>query len=331
MDDIIELNDDEISRLDALDTISSEIVERHGRSDADEVKTFNNEELTGDNNIPDPKETRSKLEKRLTFDVSDNYSNVKEEKVEDKLARIRKELESIKSNEDIKKENEKEIEMLENMCLKLSKEKTDHFNTLLRRLNEENSKVELHQIPNIRFDVSDTQRLLKMEAKVRDLEDQIGVPFNEKGNLVAQINEIYRHLNLLNDKQQMDDLIENLRNMNKEFEESFLGRQVGRDANIIHNLNTVDTKSQTQLLYDAYLELGNYEETIPLMITRLREMNGIHNNLKSGLDTIDYMKEMLEQMDIQSKRWESLVTQVNDKFDLHELEQKKKFHEKYES
>lgn len=326
--------------LDALDTSGKEVFESYAAdsirsADCTEYISIRKEQKKPDY-IPSIGDTKRFLERKSLEGLvasSETSSrtflkrNPLKELVEERLLRIKEELEEIGSFKETRLNAESigESDSMGNLHYKLTKlteERIDELkDKLLEKPNFSRSSSEVI-LPRIKVDISDLQRLLDLESRVYKLEEQVGPPENDDRSLMTKLNEIFRQINLLrNDNHVLGKFHRQLTEINSNYEESLLGRKAKMDPSL-HNTSThqmIRYESKIDELYKYHGLLQTYCPLFPKLTNRIRHINGMNTNVSECFELVKTVDFNISDLQDHAQKWEKITLDIEKKLNSQEV------------
>ena len=292
-------------------------------------------------NIPKVEESTRKLGSKLSksaaiytndyaFEVNDKRPSEKEPPENSHRMETFKEL--------LESDFDEQLEKLKRLSLKVGKDNND-TTVSDDDDNDDANSSDLTLPSRIQLNFQDLQRLSRLEAKVTELENRIGIsevdsPVSERTPLVTQINKLYRHLKLLestetDQKVQLDRFKRHLNKLDQDFERTLLDRELRHRAssdlstsfysssfgNPIDTPFVVDETMKINDLYVRYHNLRQFDQYIPHLIRRLKPMQAIHDDVIQTVNTVRSLNEQVSEMRAQFSEWSALLERVDAKLD----------------
>lgn len=328
------------NELGALDTSGKEVFESYAadsiRSDeCTEYISIRKEQKKPDY-IPSIGDTKRFLERKSLEGLvasSETSSrtlpkrNPIKESVEERLLRIKEELEEIGSCKEtpLNAEGIGENDSMSNLHYKLTKlteERIDELeDMLLEKPNFSRSSSEVI-LPRIKVDSSDLKRLLDLESKVYKLEKQVGLSENDDRSLMTKLNEIFRQINLLRDDNHLlDKFHRQLTQINSDYEESLLGRKAKVDPSL-HKTSThqmIKYESKIDELYKYHSLLQTYCPLFPKLTNRIRHINGMNTNVSECFELVKTVDFNISDLQEHAQKWEKIMLDMDKKLDSQEV------------
>lgn len=285
--------------------------------------------------IPNVSDTRCYLEREglerlIISSETPNRTLLKgdpvKESVEERLLRIKEELEEISSFKETQLNAEciqesGSMSNLHDKLTKLTEERLDKLeDQLLEKPNFSHSSLEVI-LPRIKVDNSDLQRLLDLESRVYKLEKQVGMSENDDKSLMTKLNELFRQLNLLRgDNDILDNFHRQLTQISSSYEESLLGRKAKMDPTLhktsIHQI--IKYESKIDELYKYHSLLQSYCPLFPKLANRIRHMNGINKTVSECFELVKTVDFYISDLQDHAQKWEKITLDIEKKLDSQE-------------
>lgn len=275
------------------------------------------------------------------------------ETVDEKLARITRELEEIKiasEGEAIESDKNKEIELLVALVERLSdknksKENSNDNTKALETISPYNKRIkEVFDLTSeqLSFKLSlvtspvttghvSPSAVLALEARIHDLETALGSP--EEGmrqSIQGQITELERKANLVyNPEYHTKKLSEEVEKLNTNVEKYLANRRLaqigGRSApssSITDQGRSGDEARNNKIdeIFSRIPDFDNVKAILPAVLARLKSLHLVHNELGSCVRTVTELDKTLGGIETEMVKWNKSVNEVNEKLDNQELE-----------
>lgn len=249
------------------------------------------------------------------------------ESVEERLLRIKEELEEISSFKETQLNAEciKESDSMSNLHYKLTKFTEERLDELegkfLEKPNSSHGSLEVI-LPRIKVDSSDLQRLLDLESRVYKLEKQVGLSENDDKSLMTKLNELFRQLNLLRgDNDILDRFHRQLTQISSNYEESLLGRKAKMDPTLhktsIHQITRYESKIDE--LYKYHSLLQRYCPLFPKLTNRIRHINGMNTTVSECFELVKTVDFYLSDLQDHAQKWEKITIDIEKKLNSQEV------------
>ncbi|CAI4050420.1 hypothetical protein SUVZ_13G4250 [Saccharomyces uvarum] len=341
---VIDLSDPAISvDYDSLigidDEESQDVFENEVKEDAQQEDTL----LTNDKVIVEPKRDveslRNIIREQLLFDVIRNrqsgydeerkvVSNEDAESRQEKLDRIRQELEELKT-EDPSLDRRDEIRELCKLQSKLAIESSSRFANLEKELIGSSEGQPITTLPDISLDMTSIKKLQKLDQRISGMERYVGVPrileSEEDGKSVYnRVNELYRSIQLLQDDDKEGEKLrkfqDRLMELNEQFENSLLGKKMQRDQKLAdETVNKVITpESKIREINDIYAMFKQYQDSLPQLTERMKALNKMNNKVVEVYETTRRLDSQITGVREQEQVWLKTLDQLDAKFNEQE-------------
>ncbi|AGO10594.1 AaceriABR141Wp [[Ashbya] aceris (nom. inval.)] len=241
------------------------------------------------------------------------------ESVDQRLARIGRELQEIALSQEAE-EHVDEAQELQEMYRALERERAQELGRVQARLQLGPSEEGAVRLPRVTLDAGDCERIVELERKIASLEASVGQTSSTK-SVVTCVNELFHKVSLLENNEPLLEKFEtSMKRISKEYEESIIGRRATKDAalqkHITDDLKTTDTKVAE--IYNSYNLLKKYTGVLPDLINRVQSLNTLHREVRDAATTIQDFDQNVAQLNAQAERWDTLLTEMEEKLDLHE-------------
>lgn len=312
-------------------------------SSKDAKKRFANDHLVGEVDIVN---FLGDISKKSLFKNGYKVTAI-DETIEQKLARIKRELEEIqliKSKEEVEQSDQEpsEIDNLVSLLeeLSVSDRKHEEINFYNQRIKEIFS--------NIKVDTSEEQRnsktdpiesssanILLLESKLNTIENLLGSEslqqlqnsIHKPRNKTIQnhLNDLTRKINIIyNPEFQLNKIKQEIRDLNKETERLATNRKLALITS--KSNNKYDQIQQTQQsrstfeqkvnsLYDRIDEFDNVNAILPSLLARLKSLHKIHADIGQTVSTVNGIDQVLESMKMDMSKWNESLDKVNQDLD----------------
>ncbi|KGQ86644.1 dynactin 2 [Candida albicans P78048] len=297
-------------------------------------------------NVEESKElfARNEIIDTTSFDFSGNLSRLNgysvaqvEETTEEKLSRISRELEEIKLQD-----------QTASASASASQQQVDQLLTILSELKSENNTTtnKLLRSDQLKIDSlfkhieSDTpavasqnfNRLIDLENRLSVLESAVGgtEDITTTTSIQLTINDLSRKISIIeNPEYNFDKIRQEVDKLTKELEELDLKRKVldiDIDNDHDHNDDTSKTTTTTTItkqdkideLYEKLPQINKYNQVAPMLLTRLKTLNSIHQEMKNNIDLSNGIDQILNDVQLDLKNWDQTIIKLNDRINDYE-------------
>ncbi|ODV67945.1 hypothetical protein HYPBUDRAFT_137889 [Hyphopichia burtonii NRRL Y-1933] len=312
-------------------------------SSKDAKKRFANDHLVGEVDIVN---FLGDISKKSLFKNGYKVTAI-DETIEQKLARIKRELEEIqliKSKEEVEQSDQEpsEIDNLVSLLEELSVSDRKH-----EEINYYNQRIK-EIFSNIKVDTSEEQRnsktdpvesssanILLLESKLNTIENLLGSEslqqlqnsIHKPRNKTIQnhLNDLTRKINIIyNPEFQLNKIKQEIRDLNKETERLATNRKLALITS--KSNNKYDQIQQTQQsrstfeqkvnsLYDRIDEFDNVNAILPSLLARLKSLHKIHADIGQTVSTVNGIDQVLESMKMDMSKWNESLDKVNQDLD----------------
>lgn len=303
-------------------------------------------------NVEESKEllARNEIIDTTSFDFLGNLSRLNgysvaqvEETTEEKLSRISRELEEIKLQD-----------QTASASASASQQQVDQLLTILSELKSENNTTtnKLLRSDQLKIDSlfkhieSDTpavasqnfNRLIDLENRLSVLESAVGgtEDITTTTSIQLTINDLSRKISIIeNPEYNFDKIRQEVDKLTKELEELDLKRKVldidiDIDNDHDHNDDTSKTTTTTittttitkqdkiDELYEKLPQINKYNQVAPMLLTRLKTLNSIHQEMKNNIDLSNGIDQILNDVQLDLKNWDQTIIKLNDRINDYE-------------
>ncbi|KAI5956339.1 hypothetical protein KGF54_000814 [Candida jiufengensis] len=320
--------------LPDIDTSTQEIFESSDHEDNDTTTTQQNDEFE---NINFDEKTiqfnKFHIINNNKFDFSGNVinsmgyqiiDNEKEETIDEKLARIKRELEEIRQNQDINVdeliEETKELEINSKKKSQLD-EIIDPESINIRELLHFQSKpIELNE--------RNIKQLSSIENKLNELESKIGSGIkneneNETTTFQLNINDLERKLDILEHSDyNSNSIITKVEKLTKEINKLELNKKIyGLDPtndnyNESDEINNINKYEKINEIYKILPNLENTIVNIPIILKRIKNLNNLHNEMNESINLTSNLNEIFNNINKDFIKWDESIINLNSKLNL---------------
>lgn len=260
------------------------------------------------------------------------------ETTDEKLARIARELEEIKLETDLKEsgiENDDEVNrlvvVLEGQLNGREDVILNPYNTKIKELfksevvlKQKKSKGDIENRDAASKTTTSLTRTLEIESRINRIESILGeVNDSDSLSIQSQINELTRKANLVyNPEYHLKSLDDQIKRLNSGVEKYLSNRRlasIGKKG----ESTAIDEQSETENnkikeIYQRIPDFDRMNSILPKIITRLKSLNVVHNELGGCITTITDFDKTLSELQFDIKKWDTSINDVNEKIDLHE-------------
>lgn len=233
------------------------------------------------------------------------YSNINQESIEEKLARIARELEEIEnvpqnSKIDRLKLWRDKIDTKKDFDI-YTKELTSLFDHLSIKEFTKSDVTQSNQYPRV------NNEILQLESKLNDLESYIGG--NRTNSIKDTLSDLTRKVNIIhNPEYKIDDVHDKIKELDKEYEKILAKRK-------LFDIDSVEIEENSNEKIDKlYENLPNFEKcnaTIPLILKRLKTLHQVHSDLGNSVNIVKNLDSTLKKMDFDYNQWNDSLKIVN--------------------
>lgn len=267
------------------------------------------------------------------------------ETVEQKLARISRELEEIQlelkemENQKVKVKIDKLIQTLEAEEQKSGQKdgstlnyNAERIKTLFSHISQDIEKpLDLLQHSSSNTEYRKIPQILELDAKINTLEMLIGIEASQKvqlkysdvvesnNNLNNIIRDLKRKVNIVhNPEYNLSVIKDELEVVREQTEKVISDRKL---LNISQPNDTVMFESenlQTNKIENLYEKLPEFEAAnsrIPLLVNRLKSLHSVHSDLARSIEVIKSLDTVLSDMGQEITKWNESADTLNSKID----------------
>ncbi|CAI4048941.1 hypothetical protein SKDZ_13G4210 [Saccharomyces kudriavzevii ZP591] len=259
------------------------------------------------------------VEERRVISDEDNESR------QQKLERIRQELEELRM-EDSALETQKEIKELCNLQSKLAIESSSRLASLQRELIGEDKGQAAVTLPNILLDLATIKKLKNLDQKISEMERYVGAPKvpedrEDSKSVYSKVNELYRSIQLLQDDEKLPKFQARLMELNKQFENSLLGKKMQRDLRLRDETmsKVIKPESKIREINSMYAMFRQYRDSLPLLADRMKSLNKMNNRVLEVYETTKGLDSQIASVREQEQLWFKTLNQLDKKFDEQEV------------
>lgn len=256
------------------------------------------------------------------YDMACYKGRVVRESLPQRLARIRKELEEIKTMDPKNETVESDVQQLIELHAKMSERRKLELGKIRYALNAQKDD-EIVNLPNIDLDYGPTGKFIELEQRISHLERYLGANTNEhvQKSATSMINDLYRQLNLLkSSKEILPEFEKRLKEVNENYENSIIGRRINKDVELQKKVSSEMKTAQSKIeeIYNSYGVLKKYTNVLPHVVTRLKTMNSIHLEVGDGIKVTQGIDESITNLQDSASKWKQLLQEVELKLQEHE-------------
>ncbi|CAX41828.1 subunit of the dynactin complex, putative [Candida dubliniensis CD36] len=272
-------------------------------------------------NVDQSKElfARNEIVDTTGFDFSGNLSRLNgysvtqvEETTEEKLSRISRELEEIKLQD-----HHTVSQQPDQLLTILSELKSE--NTIIKPLRSEQLKID-SLFKHIESDTpvasKSFDRLIDLENRLSKLESVVGTE-DTTTSVQLTINDLSRKISIVENPEYDFDKIRNeVGKLTKELEELDLKRKVlDLDDD---STKTITKQDKIDELYEKLPNINKYNQVAPMLLTRLKTLNSIHQEMKNNIDLSNGIDQILNDVQLDLKNWDQTITKLNERINDYE-------------
>lgn len=272
------------------------------------------------------------------------YVTEVDETIDEKLCRIARELEEIKLDKEMAMTTPKQTEDV-NQLLKLlnslkcdvgvdDKKREEIISNDQLRIDDIFNRVKDNDEKGHRSLRSDNiKRLVQLEERLSFIEGVIGeevlvVGVGKKPIMSIQnkLNDLERKISIVNNPEYTFDVIDNqLVELNKEMEQLEMRKKLFNLSDIYNtssmtmaNDNTDKVSSEViQSLVDKLPDITKNNETVPLVINRLKTLNKIHQEIDGHVQLARNIDQLLTDLKSDVSQWDGSLTKVYEQIEQH--------------
>lgn len=297
-------------------------------------------------NVEESKElfARNEIIDTTSFDFLGNLSRLNgysvaqvEETTEEKLSRISRELEEIKlQNQTASASASASQQQVDQLLTILSELKSENNTTTNKLLRSDQLKID-SLFKHIESDTpavasQNFNRLIDLENRLSVLESAVGgtEDITTTTSIQLTINDLSRKISIIeNPEYNFDKIRQEVDKLTKELEELDLKRKVldiDIDNDHDHNDDTSKTTTTTTItkqdkideLYEKLPQINKYNQVAPMLLTRLKTLNSIHQEMKNNIDLSNGIDQILNDVQLDLKNWDQTIIKLNDRINDYE-------------
>lgn len=300
----------------------------------DETLAPSHEPGISSGNIPPIRRTRDKLENlRLEGSSSDDFmclNRPKEipESLEQRLLRIKDELEEIKVLQEVRNDSvdPQDFMILEDLHNKLASASRSRMQQLRQRLSE-NTETDSAVLPHLTMNFEDCKRLLEVDQRISTLEGKVGFSDDDR-SLMTKLEQLFRQIKLLrNDGDSLNQFHERLEKINKNYEDSLAGGKARNDAKlydaICGGMTTQETKVEELYKYHGLLE--SYGPIFPQLLNRIKQLSGMGDRIFESYEIARSLNSSMMDLQSQANKWENTLNSLEQKLDKQDVDMRENF------
>lgn len=181
-------------------------------------------------------------------------------------------------------------------------------------------------------------RLIDLENRLSVLESAVGgtEDITTTTSIQLTINDLSRKISIIeNPEYNFDKIRQEVDKLTKELEELDLKRKVldidiDIDNDHDHNDDTSKTTTTTittttitkqdkiDELYEKLPQINKYNQVAPMLLTRLKTLNSIHQEMKNNIDLSNGIDQILNDVQLDLKNWDQTIIKLNDRINDYE-------------
>ena len=175
-------------------------------------------------------------------------------------------------------------------------------------------------------------RLIDLENRLSVLESAVGgtEDITTTTSIQLTINDLSRKISIIeNPEYNFDKIRQEVDKLTKELEELDLKRKVldiDIDNDHDHNDDTSKTTTTTTItkqdkideLYEKLPQINKYNQVAPMLLTRLKTLNSIHQEMKNNIDLSNGIDQILNDVQLDLKNWDQTIIKLNDRINDYE-------------
>lgn len=230
------------------------------------------------------------------------YLDRRKETKQDKLARIRRELEEIQQEEETDiPEADELLQIFNALNTTSSKQK---FPT------EEELKINEILIPPsepIKATSQQVATVVTLETKLSQLEKQLGIDNSLPHSVQHSLNDITRQLNIINHADfNLDSIKSKIESTGKEMEKLELNKR-------LFGWEDVPTPKEDKVdeIYEILPDLKKYCATAPSILERIKGLSKIHNEVEESLHFSINLNQFISDLELEMQEWDKALESLN--------------------
>ncbi|GAV48902.1 hypothetical protein ZYGR_0N03070 [Zygosaccharomyces rouxii] len=297
----------------------------------DEEQVPDYEPQINSQNIPAIETTRDKLGNLQLEQHVEEYSAVNRreeipESMEQRLLRIKNELEEIKALQELGHDsvNSQDLKMLEDLHHQLNSDSQSKMQGLRQRLSKE-TEADAVVLPHFTMNFEDCKRLLEVDQRMSLLEGKVGSTLDQEDDksLVTKLEVLFRQIKILkNDSDTLGQFHERLAQINKNYEDSLAGRKARTDAKLYDAICGGMTMQETKVeeLYKYHGLLESYGPIFPQLLNRIKQLSGMSDKILESYEIAHSLNSSVMDLQSQANKWENILNSVEQKLDQQEID-----------
>ncbi|KAH3687507.1 hypothetical protein WICPIJ_001501 [Wickerhamomyces pijperi] len=252
------------------------------------------------------------------------------ETTQEKLERIRRELEEVKEelSRGKTKETEKDLQQVEVLKKSFKDINRDVKEKALLSIDIVQDHIEPFTLApsSTSESILTSEDLLKLNEKIQSLESILGYthPLNPSETITTKLNSLYSKIQLLSkDTESLSTITSQIDVINERFESSLALRRQGLFQTSNIGGNTVSSEQQNSLrqmedsellaMYDKVSKLTPFIDLLPSLLQRLQSLHNIHLNSSGAVRFVNGLEEQLGQMEAEMNQWETSLNTMDGK------------------
>lgn len=273
-----------------------------------------------------------KVHRQSQLDISDVKkvsSDEEDENRQQKLERIRQELEKLRV-EELTPETQTEIKELCELQSKLAIKSSIRLGNLRKKLIGKNKGQDAVILPNITLDTATMIRLQKLDQRMSEMEHYVGAPDaleneEDRKSINSKVNELYRNIQLLQDDGKEGGKLQKFRDrlveLNEDFENSLLGKKMQRDLRLRDETvkKVIKPESKIKEINSIYAMLKQYQDSLPLLAERMKSLNKMNNRVVEVYEATKLLDSQITNVREQERLWIKTLNDLDKKFDEQEV------------
>lgn len=223
------------------------------------------------------------------------------ETIPNKLSRIRRELEELEDEIDGDVNNEDEVKALQDLFARLNKKTKDKKLTVLNDLE----KAESDDIKGKTMEVTDPEKMVKLDKRINQLEKSIGDEHTDK-SIQTMINDLFRKFKVLsNDNDSLNKISSIIDEVNLKFEKSITTRR-----SLDNVQNEIDEDTKINEIYTKFVKTQDFADDLPFLIKRLESLNEVHIRVANSVNFTESMEQDITTIAKDLESWESSLNNL---------------------
>lgn len=274
-------------------------------------KRFTNDTIIGDINLVDF------LGSLLNPVLGTRGYNVQQadENIDQKLARIARELEEIRLIQQTEAKGDPTHEKTTQLVdLLAGVESGTQYDLYTGKLDEilKQQYLEYPTTPEpIHGELANTLQVLELESRIDNLESLLGtdpIDLHTGANILTKLNDLKRRINIINNPEYaIDKIKKKVANLNEEAERVISTRRLYDVETATDLSDGFEDSSMVKDLFDRLPVFDNTNTIVPSVIRRLKSLNSVHSDMANCVSVVNSLDGLLKAMDQDISKWDSSI------------------------